>query len=229
MRLPDNSQRLVITGRTGSGKTQAGVWHLSRQNWKEIPWVIFNWKGDKLIAQLPCEKLALDKTPDKPGLYVVEPAPHQTEEVEAMLWRLWAREHCGIYVDEGYMLGKSNAYRAIQTQGRSKHIPTITLSQRPFHMDRFIFSEADFYQVFALNERNDRKRIAEWMPAEDRNGNAYDKDVRLDDFHSWYYDVGQNELAILTPVPESKVIVKSFFPEESTAIVDANPKRVRTI
>lgn len=208
MQLPNDSQRLVIVGRTGSGKTVAGIWHLSRRDYKKMPWIIFDWKRDGLIAKIPAIELELGKLPEKPGLYVVRPLPDDAENVEALLWAIWDRGNIGIYVDEGYMLENNKAYRAIQTQGRSKRIPTITLSQRPVFLDRFIFSEADFYQVFNLNEINDRKRIREWM-------RDYDVNKKLDNYYSWYYDVGADELAIMRPVPNEKEIISSFEPMES--------------
>lgn len=210
MRLPDDTQRIVIVGRNGTGKTQAGVWHLAQQNYNVMPWVIFNWKRDKLIGQIyGAKEISLTDSPDEPGIYTVCPTPDQYEEVEAFLWACWQRENIGIYIDEGYMLANgrqySPAYRAIQTQGRSKHIPTITLSQRPVAMDRFVFSETNFYQIFALNDKSDRKRITEWVP-------GYDANQTLPEFHSWYYDIDKNALCILKPVPSAKDILASFIP-----------------
>ena len=40
----------------------------------------------------------------------------------------------------------------------------ITLSQRPVWLDPFILSEAEYYQVFRLNHKNDRKKVEEFIP-----------------------------------------------------------------
>lgn len=212
MKLPNEKQRTVIVGRTGSGKTVAGIWHLSKRDYQTMPWVIFDYKGDELISGLPTREIPIKKlkAPDEPGLYVVRPmADRDDDAVENFLWGIKHRGYTGIYVDEGYMLpgnGRSIAYRAIQTQGRSLRIPTITLSQRPVWMDRFVFSEADFYQVFHLNDKRDKATIKSFMP--ENTGELLPK------FHSYYYDVSENDLCVLSPVPSGQHLLGTFRPPE---------------
>ena len=204
MRLPDSSQHLAIVGANGSGKTQAAQWHLSQRDINTRPWVIYNYKSDKTIDGIPYAKnIGLDEIPIKPGVYIAHPQPDQTDAVETHMWAIWEKEGIGVYVDEGYMVGDRNpAFRALLTQGRSKEIPVIVLSQRPVWMDRFVFSEATFFQIFRLNHRKDRRNVEEFVPA--------DLDYRLPDFHSYYYDVGLNRVTILKPVPSITQIHKTF-------------------
>lgn len=203
IRLPNSKQRIAIVGRTGSGKTQAAVWHLSRQNIERMPWVVLNWKGDPLIDAIPrAHHMDGLEVPRKPGVYVAHPLPNQDAKMDAYLWKLWARERVGVYVDEGYMIGDSPAFNALLTQGRSKRIPLIVLSQRPVWMSRFVFSEADFYQVFHLNDIRDRKTISSFVPA--------DLSERLPDYHSHFYDVGRNALHRFAPVPTESEIMETF-------------------
>src|ERR1700744_5170015 len=76
MRLPDSTQRIVIIGRTGSGKTQAGAWHLSTRDLTEEPWVIIDYKRDRLLNSIWAKEITLkDKVPDEPGLYTMHPRP----------------------------------------------------------------------------------------------------------------------------------------------------------
>lgn len=194
MNFPKPSQRIAIIGKTGSGKTVAGAFMLSCANWREMPWIIIDYKRDKLLNQIPAVEIGLnDKLPTQPGVYIVHPMPDDDDAVEQFLWRIWAQENIGILFDEGYMISKSGAFQAIQTQGRSKRVPTIVLSQRPVWLSRFVFSEADFFMVFWLNDERDRKTLLSFLPKE--------ADKRLPDYHSHYYDVGADKLHILKPVP----------------------------
>jgi hypothetical protein len=123
--------------------------------------------------------------------------------VEAWLWGVHAREHVGLYVDEGYMLPDPHgggALQAILTQGRSKHIPLTILTQRPVWVSRFAISEADFYTVFHLNSVRDRKVVGDFLPPGSLNGD-------MPRFHSRWYDVAEHRLLSVKPVPEAEEIV----------------------
>lgn len=204
MRIPDDTNRLSIVGATGSGKTIAEIWHLSMRNLSEKIYVIFNWKGDASIDGIPHAKhITLDEIPIKPGIYIYHPLPDEQDRVEAVMWEIWQRGKIGVVIDEGYMVGDRNpAFRAILTQGRSKEIPVIVLSQRPVWMDRFVFSESEFFQIFRLQHSKDRKSVQEFIPQP--------IDKRLPEFHSYYYDVGRDEVKVLKPVPPLDEIYKTF-------------------
>ena len=180
------------------------MWHLSNRDYLDRPWIVYNFKTDRSIDSIPYKKdIELDEIPVKPGIYVNHPQPDSQEEIEAQMWEIWKRGGIGVYVDEGYMVGNNNpAFRAILTQGRSKEIPAIVLSQRPVWMDRFVFSESEFFQVFRLNHKQDRKNVEQFIPADIGN--------RLPAYHSYYYDVGENKVTVLRPVPAIETIYRSF-------------------
>lgn len=204
VRFPSDTQRHAIIGATGSGKTQAAEWHLSRRNFHQMPWVIYNWKGDESIDAIPgAFEIGLDEVPGGPGVYIVKPLPHEEDEVEAQMWKIWERGNTGMFIDEGYMIPRNQkAFRAILTQGRSKRIPMIVLSQRPTWIDRFVFTEAEFHQVFRLQHSDDIRAVQKFVPA--------NLETRLPDYHSYYYDVGQNEMVKLGPVPPIEHIHATF-------------------
>jgi hypothetical protein len=204
MRFPNDTQRLSIVGATGSGKTQAALWHLSTRNFHRMPWVVYNFKTDESIDNAPFfEPIGTDRIPVKPGIYVVHPHPDDTDEVEDQMWAIWERGNVGVYVDEGYMISRNNrAFRALLTQGRSKRIPMIVLSQRPVWMDRFVFSESEFFQIFRLTHKKDMRNVEEFVP--------HDLSLRLPEYHSYYYDVGLNTVTALRPVPDLAAVYRTF-------------------
>lgn len=205
VRFPNDTQRLAIVGATGSGKTHAALWHLSRRNYDSKPWMVYDFKNDELINEIESARhLTLeDPLPDHPGLYIVHPHPGETDAVEGHMWKIWARENMGVYVDEGFMIGTNNrGFRALLTQGRSKHIPMIVLSQRPVWLDRFVFSESEYFQVFRLQHRKDVANVEEFIP--------YDLSKRLPEYHSYYYDVADDNMVILKPTPDRDVILDTF-------------------
>lgn len=205
-RLPARSQRVTIVGRTGSGKTWFGAWLLSKSPFDKQPYVIVDYKGDTLLRSIEgvIELDLKDKLPRRPGLYTVRPQLHQEDAMEDWLWRVWEKEKIGLYFDEAFMLPNSGysrrgALQAILTQGRSKKIPVISLVQRPSQISLFVFSEAEFYSVFSLNRRQDRKTMTDLGDGLDAEG--------LPEFHSRWYDVNKNRLFTLQPVPDGEVIV----------------------
>lgn len=207
-KVPGTDQRITIIGRTGSGKTQGASFILSQMPFDQIPIVIFDFKREGLFREIPVRELPLDNVDaafsmlNQAGILVVRPTPDDTEPVEELLWAIWEHENCGVFIDEGYMIGKSRAYEAIMTQGRSKNIPTITLTQRPSWISRFAFSEADYFMIFQINDKRDRDTVAAFI-----NGRI---EKRLPPYWSYWYDVSQDRLVVLRPVPGRGVILDTI-------------------
>lgn len=214
VRLPNRSHRITLVGRTGTGKTVGGLWHLSNANLKH-PWLIINSKADEHINSIEkAEHIDFNKVPGKKdsGLFVINPLPSDytppklTEKsaVESYLWKIWEREDIGIFCDEGYMMGNNPAFEACLTQGRSRRIPMIVCTQRPVWISRFCFSESDFFQVFHLNDARDRSTIESFVPID------FDDEESLLEYESWYFDVGKNKLFRFKPVPPIEQTLRVF-------------------
>lgn len=213
-RLPNDTQRVTVIGKTGSGKTQGSAWLLSQRNFDAQPWIVFDYKRDGLLNSLPgATHLRIgDPPPKKNGLYLVHPNPGDNEKVEAFLWKVWERGRTGLYIDESYMLDKrSEAFQAILTQGRSKHIPVIAATQRPVEVSRFLLSEADFIQLYQLTDTRDIKTVKQFMPLP--------IEKPLPPYHSYWYDNAHNFRATLHPVPSADGIRTLF----NTAIGPRRP------
>lgn len=212
--FPGHTDRLAVIGRTGSGKTQAAAWHLSGKDFKAQPWVILNTKGDPFLNEIAdiegVQAIDITDTPGDEGLYITSPLPSQGIEIDAFLRRCWLKQNIGVYIDEGYMIDLTDGLNALLTQGRSRQIPMIVLSQRPAWLSKFVFSEADYIQLFHLQNSDDRKNVAKFVP--------FDPRWRLQQFHSYWYNVGKNEIVQFAPVPDRETILDNFraaFPPDS--------------
>ena len=226
-RLPSGGEHTSIVGRTGTGKTQAGAWLLSKQDLMAKPWIIVDYKGEELFSSLKRAREIGFEVPRQGGLFVLHSGPDLVDETESWLFDVWRAENIGLLIDEAYMLPQLKAYRSLLTQGRSKHIPIITLSQRPVEIDRFAFSEASHVVVFHLNDVRDRKTVSmftppgfvDWVPDEFAPGA---KSVeRLPDFHSRWYSVKTDSRYVMRPVPNAEKIIE--------AIDDQLPPKLRWI
>jgi len=195
-RLPDSTQRTVVIGSTGSGKTTAGAWLLSTRatlNYERMPVVMFDWKGDKLINSLDAKPWGLhQRPPTKPGLYIVHPEIDVLDPVDEFLNRCWAQENIGLFFDEAAELEKSRAINRVMKQGRSKHIPCISCTQRPKWLPRSIFSEGDFFMLLRLNDMDDRTTVKRFINA--------DVHKRRAELHSIWYDVAKDHAVLMKPV-----------------------------
>lgn len=203
--VPRDDQRITVIGKTGSGKTQAALWLLANRSYTSRPWIVLDFKRETLIRGIPGRQdMGLEeRIPKHPGLYVVRPSPADVEEVEALLWRIWDRERVGLFVDEGYMISaRSPSFQAILTQGRSKSIPVIHLTQRPSWVTRFAFSEADFIQLFQLTDTRDIKTVKQFMPLP--------IEQPIPQFWSFWWDNSRNVKRVLRPVPDATTILDRF-------------------
>lgn len=200
VREPEDTHRTMILGRTGTGKSQFGLHLLSEQNWDHMPWVMIDYKGEDLIADIlaqngwrkvrkgkkvmlvrgmdsPIRELEFgDKIPRKAGLYYMNPRPIVDDDaVEAWLLRAHKQGNIGLFIDEGYAMprfGSGPGFTMILTQGRSLHIPVICLYQRPVWMSRFAIAQADFISVFKQGDERDEKVTKNFCkPAVLPNGN----------------------------------------------------------
>lgn len=209
-RFPKTSERVSIVGRTGSGKTQLGTWLLSHAPVDRMPYVVLDYKGDDLINSIQrARHISINELP-KPtekhaGIYIVPLHPSDEEGVERLLMKIWEQENTGLFIDEAFMIPKhSPAFMGVLTQGRSKNIPAIVLSQRPVLLSKFVFTEADHFSVFHLNHSGDRKKVNEYLDGD------MEQWVNPMEFHSHWYDVKRNKSFLLQPVPNRDTILNRF-------------------
>lgn len=194
--LPPSDSRTAIIGTTGSGKTTFALWILAMADFTRRPWFILDFKRDKSLAELDAIEIPIEEPPpDYPELYIIRPMPGEDGLVSDFFRECWMMGDCGIYIDEGYLVPKNDQwYRSLLTQGRSKNIQMIILSQRPKWMDLFTFTEAQYFGIFDLNFKEDKKHVSDFLDG-----------IEIPDlqrFHSLWYDINHKAHAIFSPVPE---------------------------
>lgn len=207
--LPTSQQHISIYGQNGSGKTQQAVWYLSQASIETRPHVVIDYKRDELVNSIPyAHHIGYKDTPKTPGVYILHPNPGEDEEVDKFLWGIYERENTGIYVDEGYMMPKPprfRAYPALLVQGRSKHCPIISLTQKAFYCPMQVLSEPQYHSIFFLADDNDKKRIREFTSL-----SKDDLEHELPEYHSLLYRVRDRAKFLLKPVPEADTLREIF-------------------
>jgi len=185
-------QRLLVTGKTGSGKTRGMIWFAARQS---LPVIILDTKNEEAFETLPhaliVDGLDLDfeniYKEQVPAFVVVRPsiAENDSEALDGFLLRCYEEltQVC-IMIDELYSVAE-NSYpapglKAILTRGRSRRLTLISGSQRPAWIPLFCFSEADAFAVYRLSLEQDRQRLV------NITGEAALKEP-LDNFEFWWY------------------------------------------
>lgn len=212
--VPNDGHRHFITGMTGNGKTVFGLWMLSGRSFDSKPWILLDFKRDLIIEQIPhlTEIGLTDAIPKRRGLYVLRPDPADasTGAMTEWFYKLWRAEHTGLFIDECYNIKRFDVgLQAIMTQGRSKRIPVIALSQKPAWISPFIMSESEFKSIFYLFMPSDIDRIREWLPPRDDKGRAVDPSA-LPPHHSYWYCAHTREFARLGPCPDENAVLNIF-------------------
>lgn len=217
LELPRDDERTLIVGDTGGGKTQMAAFLLSKQNFKRKPWIIVDYKHDALLNSIDrIREIDLNEVPKKPGLYITHPLPTEDDAVEKWLWDIWEQEHTGVYADEGALIPnaatKESAWATIAITGRSKKIPTITLTQRPTGISRYTVGQSSHVIMFPINDARDVETLTsivprdfpDWRPPEFSGGEG------LPPYYSRWYRVNDRQRFVLRPVPGADEIRDSI-------------------
>lgn len=205
--LPGAEDRTIVLGGTGTGKTVAGSWVLSKQNMTARPWVAIDFKDEILwdmVGDPPMRDLQLGQMPGKNGLYRMHVDPGQDEELEEWLWNIWRKTNVGIFVDEvGLIDRNSDAMKAILRQGRSKRLPVIACTQRPVDICREFYSESQYKMIFRLDDNRDYKTVHNFTA-------GYDVSAPLPPHHSYWIDTKQRAKFTLGATPPPKEIARTL-------------------
>lgn len=222
MRIPGMSNRTVLLGETGTGKSVMAMWLLAQQAWNKYPFTVIDYKGDELIDEVfairhPLIKTlkAGDKPPKRAGLYRLQPNVEEDDElVIKYLWDVYRAQDHGLYIDEGYAVPNEKNCKplnAIFTQGRARNTPIICCYQRPVFMSRFAIAQASFISAFEQDDIRDQKTTNQFLrPAITPSGSTVTAFTKLPKYYSLWYDKGGRETDVLRPCPPPERVSQMF-------------------
>lgn len=223
--FPGDGDRVTIVGTSGSGKSHFALWLVAESaSYTKQPWVLVDYKGEggDIIGKLRSLNLATqidvrDEVPKEAGIYIVKPDPQATHLAADFLWKIYRRGRIGVFFDELSMApefrgqaGGGGPVKALLTQGRAKKIPVYGLVQRPVDVNIHAFSEASFLCEFYLKRRDDKIRIAEYLPEDEPTWQRYEPRLTKHGHTCLWWDDNQHKAFYLKPAPDVNAILDIF-------------------
>lgn len=224
--LLEPSQRGLLVGKTGSGKSQNAMFHLRHTDiW---PKIIFDTKiedfffsvpedgEEMMIAQSMDELRDIKKLPPKhaPDFILVRPSAEEVQAFEPMdsytqfVYNNFGK--CFIYFDELTNWHRGNLCGPglinILTRGRSRGKTTLMASQRPAWISRSCLTEADKFYIHKLQDLKDVQRLADVVPQIERF-------TKKPQYHFHHYDTSADmeEPQLYKPVPYTPIDSTKIF------------------
>jgi len=218
-------ERGLLVGKTGSGKTEHGLFHLRHTG--IFPAIILDTKIEDKFFGLQENNYSLDvcqsleeldrfsrlQKKKLPDYILVRPPIDEILEIDPLndYSRLLFDRFgsCFIYYDELYNWHRhgipGKGVLTLLTQGRSKGKTFLGGSQRPAWISQFFYSEAEKFFIHFLVSKKDREKFDAYIP-------NYSKLAPPPEYHSYFFNTTKDEKpTLIAPVPYEKLDPKKIF------------------
>lgn len=225
IRLKTN-ERILIVGKTGSGKTYLAKYLTKKANRLIVmdakvtltDWNLEPWSSSVRSSMLRGEPFRARVIPPLNG--------DITEYWEAVLSDCYKAGNLVVYIDELYSIcppnqKPMNVLWSMYTRGRELGIGVWSSSQRPAWIPLFALSEAEHFFNFRLQLEEDRKRMAAFMGMEVQK--------TITDIHGFYYSMAAWDRPVYYKqliVNQTPTAVSNVAPVENK---ETQQSRVRTL
>lgn len=173
-----NDERVIIAGRTGSGKTVLAKHLLKRLDRVFVidPKHTFRLDGFELKRGLP--------TTGSDVRVIYRPRLGDDDHLAYILSLIQRGKYMTIYVDELATLSEmfpvsTTVLQDIVRTGRERHVSVWSATQRPRGIPKVFFTEAEVVFLFDLHWEKDRQHVAEFIGPE--------AEEEIERYTFWYY------------------------------------------
>lgn len=210
------NDRVSIYGKTGTGKTETFI----KLMYPQYPRLVF-WDVKRENGNIPHDIMVtnpkdLKKVIDKNNKILYQPKSIETSDFDEVCQIIFEAGNIALYVDEVAAVSSTNKieyyHKLIMTQGRSKGIGIVNVSQRPKDISNILISESEQFLIFTLTLDPDIKKL------ENIIGKDVAEEIRFLKYHYFlYYNTRDNIGRLFQPIgletegiPELKIYKPSL-------------------
>ncbi len=175
--LPGPTDRVVLVGATGTGKSVAGQWLLGGY-YGQRQILVMDTKADPIWSGLDAVKvkhaMALSRYRDAARwpVIVYTPATSELNEetLDAVCEWVYKRGDTVLMIDEATQVTSGTkpgpGVLDAVTRGRVRHVSVVSGTQRPVNVPPILLTEAEWFYCLTLRRRQDRETVNDYT--EDR-------------------------------------------------------------